>query len=200
MVRRFHVVCGAALMVAGAAALTVCFPFQASDAGVGGGSNAGPSSSSSSTTTSGGAQECTSGPVGECTNRRCDSDGGMTLVHLDAGTSCSMDGGKVCDGDGGCVACTQNTDCSPNWGYCYDFACFSCADGVQNGDETGIDCGGHCLACDGQACTTDDQCWSHLCACDPAYCVIHTCTSCSSMWPCDAGSECVALHDAGQCQ
>lgn len=25
--------------------------------------------------------------------------------------------------------------------------CFSCTDGIQNGDETGIDCGGDCLQC-----------------------------------------------------
>ncbi|MGE5181863.1 MAG: hypothetical protein ACM31C_07365 [Acidobacteriota bacterium] len=43
-------------------------------------------------------------------------------------------------------------------------ACPTCSDGVKNGDETGVDCGGSCAACDvGQSCTTGSDCASGLC-------------------------------------
>ena len=40
----------------------------------------------------------------------------------------------------------------------------SCTDGVSNGDETGIDCGGPCGPCpDGQPCNLDEECESRRC-------------------------------------
>lgn len=44
-----------------------------------------------------------------------------------------------------------------------DAARASCSDGVQNGAETGVDCGGTCLACDGGSCTANAQCRSGSC-------------------------------------
>jgi hypothetical protein len=42
---------------------------------------------------------------------------------------------------------------------------FSCEDQQQNGDETGLDCGGSCGACaDGAGCSDDDDCQSGRCA------------------------------------
>ena len=39
-----------------------------------------------------------------------------------------------------------------------------CADDVQNGDETGVDCGGSCLACPlGSGCSSPSDCDSHIC-------------------------------------
>ncbi|MCB9734948.1 MAG: hypothetical protein H6745_20365 [Deltaproteobacteria bacterium] len=43
----------------------------------------------------------------------------------------------------------------------------TCSDGVQNGTETGVDCGGSsCLACDGDACSLSSQCKSGSCVDD----------------------------------
>jgi hypothetical protein len=39
-----------------------------------------------------------------------------------------------------------------------------CSDGMQNGDETGVDCGGSCLLCDGAPCKDAAQCKSNKCA------------------------------------
>lgn len=39
----------------------------------------------------------------------------------------------------------------------------SCSDLVQNGSETGVDCGGTCLTCDGGACSAGAQCSSGSC-------------------------------------
>jgi hypothetical protein len=52
----------------------------------------------------------------------------------------------------------------------------SCDDGLVNGDETDVDCGGPtCTPCpDGSVCERSDDCQNHLCldeACEPASCV-----------------------------
>jgi hypothetical protein len=47
---------------------------------------------------------------------------------------------------------------------------YHCCNGLKDGDETGVDCGGSCLACSGQACAIDrstpDQCSDALCSSD----------------------------------
>lgn len=49
----------------------------------------------------------------------------------------------------------------------------TCSDGIRNGDETGIDCGGSCPPCAvGQACTKRADCASALC-------VDGVCTACT---------------------
>jgi hypothetical protein len=82
-----------------------------------------------------------------------------------AGTKClDADGHpNFCDGKGACVACVKDTDC-PIWGqYCYAGTCAGCDDKKKNGNETGIDCGGSCGACNGTACSQASQCKSGLC-------------------------------------
>lgn len=45
------------------------------------------------------------------------------------------------------------------------FAAASCYDGIQNGPETDVDCGGDCLACGyGKKCTSPHDCFSGRCA------------------------------------
>lgn len=55
-------------------------------------------------------------------------------------------------------------------GYCFQAQCYTCKDGVMNGDETGIDCGGqNCPPCKkGEMCNQDSECLS-------GYCVDGTC-------------------------
>jgi hypothetical protein len=61
----------------------------------------------------------------------------------------------------------------------------TCSDGIQNGNETGVDCGGDCPRCaDGQGCATRDDCAS-------ARCDGGTCLGCTSNLDCgtDAGGS-----------
>jgi len=48
---------------------------------------------------------------------------------------------QICDG--------TNTGAAPTWsaGVNVSTDCNSCEDGIQNGDETGVDCGGYCTPC-----------------------------------------------------
>ena len=40
----------------------------------------------------------------------------------------------------------------------------TCTDGIQNGGETGIDCGGSCpLKCDSESCAHDADCQNNFC-------------------------------------
>jgi hypothetical protein len=42
--------------------------------------------------------------------------------------------------------------------------CVSCSDGLEDGDETGVDCGGsHCLKCTGETCMGYSECKSQDC-------------------------------------
>lgn len=87
-----------------------------------------------------------------------------------AGTACNDAGGTVCDGAGNCVAPT-------------------CLDGMQNGAELGIDCGGGtCAGCaDGAPCNQPTDCAS-------AACVSNVCVACGGAGePCCAGNTCDAL-------
>ncbi len=48
---------------------------------------------------------------------------------------------------------------------CFAGACVSCADGLQNGHETDVDCGGACAPCDtGRQCTAADDCGAGFCS------------------------------------
>jgi hypothetical protein len=107
-----------------------------------------------------------------------------------AGTKClDADGSPdFCDGHGACVACVKDTDC-PVWGqYCFAGTCAGCDDGKQNGNETGVDCGGSCPACIGSPCSEAAQCKSGLCedgvCCDDACGLCMTCKAEGSVGAC----------------
>ncbi|MEM9073738.1 MAG: hypothetical protein AAGE52_34930 [Myxococcota bacterium] len=86
----------------------------------------------------------------------CDGESNACPADLirEIGTPCRAPAG-VCDlgefCDGRSVECpgnrflTNGTSCPG--GVCAIGICVTCEDGVQNGDETGIDCGGSCVAC-----------------------------------------------------
>jgi hypothetical protein len=59
-----------------------------------------------------------------------------------------LDGEDVTSIEVSCVDCVNDSDCTS--GYCAENRCLepTCDDGVQNGDETGVDCGGtECQSC-----------------------------------------------------
>jgi GH25 family lysozyme M1 (1,4-beta-N-acetylmuramidase)/predicted alpha/beta superfamily hydrolase len=70
----------------------------------------------------------------------------------------------------------------------------TCSDGVQDGNETGIDCGGACPACPiGQGCLIDADCGDRD-PCTTDTCVAHACVHAPVV--CVAQDQC---HDAGTC-
>ncbi|WP_437324436.1 hypothetical protein [Sorangium sp. So ce381] len=112
--------------------------------------------------------------AGDCRERVCDGDGAVTEVDddgdvrddhsectvdscrggspinapVETGTWCSRADGGLCNPAGVCVQCLVDTDCPTE--VCINYVCqaASCEDGLRNGDEGGIDCGGSsCPAC-----------------------------------------------------
>ncbi len=84
------------------------------------------------------------GMDGVCGRRVC-AAGVCGVTNLPAATSCGA--ARVCDGMGACVECLRGSDCAS--GICTANVCATatCSDGVRNGAETGVDCGGMCPAC-----------------------------------------------------
>jgi hypothetical protein len=111
----------------------------------------------------------TSNDANACTLDVC-TEGAPTHPHAPAGTPCSDGGGSVCDGMGSCLECLSGADCAS--GACSAGICLfcSCADGIQNCQETDVDCGGPCGPCAGCSCATDADC-AEGSVCDQCMCV-----------------------------
>jgi hypothetical protein len=114
------------------------------------------------------ASDCVSGvcSAGTCQAPSC-TDGVQngSEADTDCGTACA---GQPCTGGGSCkcadlATCGSGADCAS--GICTGGTCQapSCTDGVRNGGEAAIDCGGSCLLCPGSPCTADTECKSHDC-------------------------------------
>ncbi len=101
----------------------------------------------------------------QCTVDVC-VNGALTHDPASAGAACAEGAGSRCDGAGACVACVADQHCQPG-SICAGGACVSptCADGVKNGGETDVDCGGAmCAACEvGAVCAANTDCKSGLC-------------------------------------
>lgn len=93
-------------------------------------------------------------------------------TDVDCGGSCTEDcgNGQGCEGDDDC----QSNECGAGM-TCEDPT--SCEDGIVNGDETDVDCGGGtCPPCDdGEICEVGSDCVSQVCD-DGMTCVSPTCT------------------------
>ena len=99
-------------------------------------------------------------PSTPCLGSVCD-DGCCSTSEVAKGTPCAEDGGS----DGGGTVCNGGGLCVPP----------SCADGILDGEETDVDCGGPmCTACGtGKMCNGEDaNCQSHVCtnACQASTC------------------------------
>ncbi len=140
-------------------------------------------------------------PAGDCTDGVQNGD--------ESDIDC---GGTVCDacpdGDG----CDDDADCAS--GVCDEpnMVCLppACDDGVVNGDETDVDCGGSCPAdCDdGEDCLADDDCTSQICDPGSNTCASRSCNDgvqngdetdvdCGGTCPtdCDDGEDCLVGED-----
>jgi len=119
----------------------------------------------------GGAPECTPATVeADCgASSTCDlvecTNGSCANTPATLGTPCTDNGGEICDGQGSCVVAT-------------------CMDGVVDGGETDVDCGGACPACsNGLMCLTGADCASGVCTGGG-------CTPCGTNADCDPSSYC----------
>jgi len=100
----------------------------------------------------------------QCTDNVCMA-GVPSNPNSAAGATCTT-GGTVCSGAGTCVACVVGSDCTS--GVCGAgnvCAAPSCTDGVKNGIETDLDCGGGtCPTCAlTKGCTVANDCSSGTC-------------------------------------
>jgi hypothetical protein len=151
------------------------------------------------------------------------SDGGMSNTGGAAPNACENDkkdsnesdvdcgGSSKCDRCVEKAACNATSDCEPPL-YCTlsgtSKRCTApeCDDGVQNGAETGLDCGGGCDACDiGVACDENNDCIGKYCK--EMVCADHctsgvkeadeTATDCGGLTcdPCANGLKCSAASD-----
>jgi hypothetical protein len=157
--------------------------------------------------------ECASGVCAsnsQCADAIC-TDGVKNgdETGVDCGGRCALpaNGARTCPVD---TACHGPADCAS--GVCAAGICQNptCADTVKNGDETGTDCGGSCVAegktCgDGTPCTEPTDCTSGLCdlICVPPHCTNadidggETDLNCGGpdCAPCADGSDCTAAGD-----
>ncbi len=149
------------------------------------------------------------------------ADSGMTG---DATMDASMDATADALSDGGLpvgAACTASSECAS--GICIIGRCQppSCTNGIQDGTETDLDCGGSCMGCPpGDMCMMDSDCSSMICDPDNT-CHVPSCTDgvlnrdetdidcggsmCSDRCPvgdmCSVGSDCeTGSCMGGECQ
>jgi len=145
--------------------------------------------------------DCRSGVCegGICIGRTCE-DGVMNgdETDVDCGGSCPDD---CDDGEG----CTMDDDCISESCDRRMMICLppSCMDGVQNGDETDLDCGGACgSTCeDGEMCLIGGDCISMLCDPMTQTCVPPACddtTQNGDETDIDCGGSCGATCEDGE--
>ena len=105
-------------------------------------------------------------------------DGICHFIPYGDGASCYLEScippapcnGGVCTPAHMCVECLEDAHCSPGHTCEVGKVCSRCDDGVKNGDETGVDCGGSCPLCPG-TCNVDMDC-------PDGYCWEGACVSC----------------------
>jgi len=112
--------------------------------------------------------DCSDGKT--CTEDKCTA-GYCENPPKPKGTGCGKELDSVCDGDGKCTECLADADCAanhPTTPICDTDTqtCVSCFDGIKNGKETHLDCGGpDCGACLAQPCDPQNGCGNHsICA------------------------------------
>lgn len=118
-----------------------------------------------------------------CTKELC---AGWTPYHqpLAEGSFCP---GGVCDANGACVECTTDLHCGSK--YCFAQKCYECDNGIQDGNEADVDCGGSCPKCAGEPCGKDSECKTGYCA--DGVCCAEACGTCRT---------CVSPGFIGQCK
>ncbi|HPH70412.1 MAG TPA: hypothetical protein PLF40_31900, partial [Kofleriaceae bacterium] len=102
----------------------------------------------------------------DCTIDAC-INGVLVHTPLQAGSTCGT-GGNVCDDAARCVECFGNAGCTGNQYCSANNTCVAatCTDGMRNGSEGDVDCGGTCATrcSDGATCASAGDCSSGVCA------------------------------------
>lgn len=138
------------------------------------------------------------GDAGTCPAPRCD-DGVVNQdeTDVDCGGGCEQrcPAGNSCRVDGDCAA---DLFCPPGSAQCTPV---SCGDGVRNGTEVLVDCGGGCEGCpDGSACSVAGDCASGVCS--DSTCAVPACDDGASNQDetdVDCGGGCAPCDDGGSC-
>lgn len=122
-----------------------------------------------------------------CYARRCENSK-CSYGPRPAGFVCNANGGQLCDGAGGCVNCLTDNDCGN--GQCVNNSCVmpSCNDGLKNGNESDVDCGGSCGVC-----AQKDTCNSST-DCSTGLCLQGQCRTCSEDNDCATDTFCTFGH------
>src|SRR5580704_7778888 len=142
-----------------------------------------------------------------CTVDTC-FDGAPGNAPGPEGIPCDIDGGAVCNQAGRCVGCLLASQCGK--GTCFNNRCeaLTCTDGVRDGSETDVDCGGPaCVPCPTNGgCDVASDCESGVCVgfvCQAPSCTdgiqngTETGVDCGGGCPtgCPAGEGCVGSAD-----
>lgn len=115
-------------------------------------------------------------------------------------------GGSFCDPCVEGLSCVTDSDCEN--GNCDNMRCrptgVNCSDGVQNSEETDVDCGGsHCDSCsDGEGCREPSDCTSGVCEgdiCQPPSCTDGTLNGTELYLDC-GGPDCPGCPDGTDCE
>jgi hypothetical protein len=116
-----------------------------------------------------------------CSGGVCAAPGPTCVDGVKNGTESDIDcGGAVCVKCANGKTCGASSDCSSNscvGGVC-QAAVGGCFDGVKNGTETDVDCGGSCAAkcANGKTCNSLVDCQSASCAAGVCAAIVATCT------------------------
>jgi hypothetical protein len=110
----------------------------------------------------------------------CDESANMCIDtcqdEIKNGDETDVDCGGSCDPCNLGQACLVSADCTEGTceeGVCTIIVAPSCEDGLQNGDETDVDCGGTCGPCEeGESCNVDADC--AVGTCDSGICTVGT--------------------------
>jgi hypothetical protein len=192
--------------------------------GTGGTIEAGAAGQAGSPDTTGG----TGGTGGSTGGTHSSGGSGNTTSSCNNGTADSNESDVDCGGSSKCPRCDLKQRCGSNSDCLSGLDCIkghcqapSCSDNLQNGDETGIDCGGACVdqsfTCDdGTGCGANSDCTSSFCS--DQVCTDHClskkkesdetdvdcggkqCTPCADTKHCKVGDDCQSrICSGGSC-
>jgi len=162
----------------------------------------------------------------QCTQDLC-SNGYPWNPPQPDGTPCAQNNGKACNGVGDCVQCASHGDCQAPQSCSETWTCecdcthigltcgagsgvcsgLSCDDGIQQANETDVDCGGDPAKCptrcaNGRVCNAPGDCANNFCPSDDHVCCnvacAGLCETCAGWKSADVNGVCSAMRLGGE--